>query len=84
MKHQLDEITVGCAWTNTTPTDPPQLESDDARPLQPDARLGYQAERTVSRRPRIGPLFLRGLLLAFLVRTAATSLFSRGMTRPAF
>lgn len=57
------------------------MESDDARLLQPDARLGDQAERTVVRGPRPGPLFLRGLLLEADVGTAATPLFCRGGTR---
>ena len=38
--------------------DPLQMESDDARLLQPDARLGDQVERIVVHRPWTGPVFL--------------------------
>lgn len=62
------------------PRDAPQMESDDARLLQPDAHPRGQAERAVVHGPRPRPLLLRGLLCEAHVGTAATSLFFRGGT----
>ena len=81
-KYQVDG---GCnvrGCNATTLTDPPQVESDDARLPWPDASLGGQAERTVGHGPRARPRFLRGLLLGAYVSTAATSLLFGGVTKP--